>query len=624
MIRLCVLFSTLCALGLGGCAISEVSNARNQPLAPQVLNEALAGPAPAVAGQMIRPDKPFVGVAISGGGSRAAVFSWSVLERLSALGILQHVDAISSVSGGSLSAATLVLNADHLGHADDWEAMRRALGQDLLTPWLAKLASPINWRSMATTDLERTHLMAQVFDERLFHGATFAQLDTGASRPALLLNATLASGKNAGDPFVFTPASFAHIGSRLDTYPVSHAVMASAAFPGVFGNITLKVFNDHDQKGDPVTTYTRIFDGGVADNLGLYTLLDFARARHASPAAASSPMRGCLLISIDAGTLNLDGELSAIEADTDHSVFDLLIKGTAWDAINGLMNINRATTLLEFGQDARRDQMRLESPRIFLPVTGEPPEHWRWEDLLDPVSTFALYGPRTRGQRQWSTPFFGATRESMSQTTGELTRQQVMQLVEAERNWRAQAPACKLWHVNFERLRALDSYVFQDGRIYTQKSEAPATAFRFKSQPLRETAHADGGMTSLRGFQYTMPLSGTVDLDDADVDQFVSINSYRASLWGFVSRVGTSFRLTGVPYCKPEQISRQLVAAADVLVTEDRSALQQVLTWFRAMNLPVFEPAPTRSRTMVDMPQIATTLLQTDHVGTIPLTTCLP
>jgi hypothetical protein len=47
----------------------------------------------------------FVGVAISGGGSRAANFGAAMLEELDALGLLDQATAISGVSGGSLPAA---------------------------------------------------------------------------------------------------------------------------------------------------------------------------------------------------------------------------------------------------------------------------------------------------------------------------------------------------------------------------------------------------------------------------------------------------------------------------------------------------------------------------------------
>ena len=47
----------------------------------------------------------FIGLAISGGGSRAANFGSAVLWELDRLGILQHVQYISTVSGGSLAGA---------------------------------------------------------------------------------------------------------------------------------------------------------------------------------------------------------------------------------------------------------------------------------------------------------------------------------------------------------------------------------------------------------------------------------------------------------------------------------------------------------------------------------------
>jgi predicted acylesterase/phospholipase RssA len=614
------------AASLPGCAVTEVSTARNEPLALLELRTARDPEAPATVGATLtHHGKPFVGLAISGGGSRAAVFSWSVLEKLSELGILQHIDAISSVSGGSLAAATYALNAHELHSADDWDAMRNKLGQDLLTPWLGKLANPLNWGRMLTSDVERTHLMAEVFEKRFFNGATFATLERRTHGPVLLLNATLASGKNAGDPFVFSYQSFADIGSRLDTYPISHAVMASGAFPGAFGNITLKVFNDLNQRGQPVSSFVRVFDGGVADNLGLHTLLAVARKTYDTPVSTMAPMPGCLLISIDAGTLNLDGEMKALTPDTDHSLLDLIIKGTAWDAINGMMNINRSATLHEFGQDARRGQMRLTSPRIHMPSLGQMTDIPRSEELIDPVSSFPLFGPRARGQQDWGDPLFTPTELVRPSKSGSFTEQEVEQLMLAQRQWQSAAPQCKLWHINFERLRAMDAYIFDDGRSYTQKAETPATAYKYKVSPMTVETTQDGKATVFRrDTEISMPFSDTRDLNDGEFDQLASINGFRASLWGFVSRIGTSYRLTGVPHCKPELISQQLVTAADVLVREDRSALQQVLTWFRGMGLPVADPVAARSWKMADMPRINTMLLGTRRVGTVPLSECVP
>src|SRR5271168_2485381 len=66
--------------------------------------------------QMARsPDEPFVLLAISGGGTRAAALGWSVLEKLKAVNyttadgrsrrLIDDVAVVSSVSGGSVAAA---------------------------------------------------------------------------------------------------------------------------------------------------------------------------------------------------------------------------------------------------------------------------------------------------------------------------------------------------------------------------------------------------------------------------------------------------------------------------------------------------------------------------------------
>ncbi|HMB71070.1 MAG TPA: patatin-like phospholipase family protein, partial [bacterium] len=50
-----------------------------------------------------------LGLALSGGGFRASLFHVGVLRRLAELGLLQHVKVISSVSGGSITAAQYML-----------------------------------------------------------------------------------------------------------------------------------------------------------------------------------------------------------------------------------------------------------------------------------------------------------------------------------------------------------------------------------------------------------------------------------------------------------------------------------------------------------------------------------
>jgi hypothetical protein len=56
--------------------------------------------APAVA----REQPEMIGVAVSGGGSRASVYGAAGLEALWEHGLLERIDYISSVSGGSIAA----------------------------------------------------------------------------------------------------------------------------------------------------------------------------------------------------------------------------------------------------------------------------------------------------------------------------------------------------------------------------------------------------------------------------------------------------------------------------------------------------------------------------------------
>ena len=54
-----------------------------------------------------------IGLALSGGGYRAAAYHIGTLRALHQLGILDKVDVISSVSGGSITAAYYALNKEN-------------------------------------------------------------------------------------------------------------------------------------------------------------------------------------------------------------------------------------------------------------------------------------------------------------------------------------------------------------------------------------------------------------------------------------------------------------------------------------------------------------------------------
>lgn len=70
-----------------------------------------------------------IGLALSGGGYRAAAFHLGTFRCLQRLGILKNVDVISTISGGSLAGAYYALNCKKY---DEFEnGLKQALGKSV-------------------------------------------------------------------------------------------------------------------------------------------------------------------------------------------------------------------------------------------------------------------------------------------------------------------------------------------------------------------------------------------------------------------------------------------------------------------------------------------------------------
>ncbi|RYY52705.1 MAG: patatin-like phospholipase family protein [Chitinophagaceae bacterium] len=67
-----------------------------------------------------------IGLSLSGGGYRATAFHLGTLRKLQSLGILQKVDVISTISGGSITGAYYAL------HKDDFDYFSSSLYDKLL------------------------------------------------------------------------------------------------------------------------------------------------------------------------------------------------------------------------------------------------------------------------------------------------------------------------------------------------------------------------------------------------------------------------------------------------------------------------------------------------------------
>ena len=230
-----------------------------------------------------RRDPNFIGLALSGGGSRAAVFAAAVMFELQKRGLLQQVDVVSSASGGSVTAALYAASCDD---AQDCPApvnpdLRRTiwtesvvyplLEQNFIDRWRINCWRPENIIRYATY-FDRTDVMAETFAETLFGGTrdsekSFLFRDLNPRRPYLILNATNNTDRVAvPEIFSFTEKDFETLRSRLDLYPLAYGVTGSAAFPGAFHYVTLRNYGNADAQ------FVHLMDGGFQDNLGIESL----------------------------------------------------------------------------------------------------------------------------------------------------------------------------------------------------------------------------------------------------------------------------------------------------------------------------------------------------------------
>ena len=124
-----------------------------------------------------------IGLALSGGGFRAAAFHLGVFKKLEALNLLEKVDALSCVSGGSIAGAFLATNwgqADVLVELEQYLATRSIAVSSVI----GGLLDPFH---------SRLDKLAKSYDRHLFHNRKLKQLRNG---PRIYLNATNLSTGN--------------------------------------------------------------------------------------------------------------------------------------------------------------------------------------------------------------------------------------------------------------------------------------------------------------------------------------------------------------------------------------------------------------------------------------------
>jgi NTE family protein len=253
------------------------------------------------------PSTLFV-LSFSGGGTRAAAFAYGVLLELNSVEfdiggstrrLIDEVDAITGVSGGSFTALSYALYGDRLFTEYESRFLKRDV-QSKLT-WMT--LNPFNWPKLMSGNYGRSEMAAEYYDEILFENATFADL---LEKPGPI---AIATGTNltTGSRLAYFQNDFDIICSDLSAVRLSRAAATSSAVPAVLSPVTLnnyggscgyeyppwvadaqnlrpgqrpaaralerakemKVFEDSTNR-----PYLHLVDGGVADNIGVRGVLE--------------------------------------------------------------------------------------------------------------------------------------------------------------------------------------------------------------------------------------------------------------------------------------------------------------------------------------------------------------
>jgi NTE family protein len=244
-----------------------------------------------------------IGLALSGGGYRAAAFHLGTLQKLHEMGLLSQVDVLSTISGGSITGAAYCL------HQGDYPEFHNYMAGQLMTKNIIKevltsrsflqlflflivflgitiylLFTPWAPLSILTFVLTIFLLLKyqffiftisidveKAYDKFLYHNKTLADLN---KQPLLAIGS---SNLQTGRPFTFSQKKMADstysfreppILFKHEDFPIARAVMASTCVPFAFTPVTIdKAF--YKNKEEFGTINPQLVDGGVYDNQGI-------------------------------------------------------------------------------------------------------------------------------------------------------------------------------------------------------------------------------------------------------------------------------------------------------------------------------------------------------------------
>ncbi|MDX6694602.1 MAG: hypothetical protein QOF02_2205 [Blastocatellia bacterium] len=217
-----------------------------------------------------------IALCLSGGGYRAMLFHLGALWRLNELGYLPKLHRISSVSGGSITAAVLAMNWAKLGF--DGANVGQQFNASIVEPIRQLGGKTIDVGSVVSGALMPGSIgdkVTNAYRKHLFGDKTLQDIP---DMPSFIINAT---NVQSGSLWRFAKPYMRdwQVGEvKNPKIELAVAVAASSAFPPVLSPLEMELepglFTEtHPAKlqREPFTTDVVLTDGGVYDNLGLET-----------------------------------------------------------------------------------------------------------------------------------------------------------------------------------------------------------------------------------------------------------------------------------------------------------------------------------------------------------------
>jgi len=247
-----------------------------------------------------------LGLSLSGGGYRAAAFHLGTLRKLYEMGLLNRVDVMSTISGGSITGGYYCLQKQNFEAFEQY--MQDALGSKnvikevflsftfirtilffllFLVPAVYVLFTPYAWLSFPLIALMLylfvrfqfsifpvSKEIEKAYNKFFYNNATLSQL---VNKPLLAIGST---NLQSGRPFTFSrlkmeDSTYAFLENPIrfkqDNFPLARAVMASSCVPFAFTPVHIdKQF--YEYPGDSNRVNPQLVDGGVYDNQGIQKL----------------------------------------------------------------------------------------------------------------------------------------------------------------------------------------------------------------------------------------------------------------------------------------------------------------------------------------------------------------